>query len=77
MGHSRTPITSREEAALDHLEQYIDDTADDEDRTREDAVASLTEHDFELADARALIEQLLQKGYLYEVEDALRIPPRI
>lgn len=76
MGHSRTPLTSREEDALDYLEQYLNEPADDEHHGREDAVAHLTEHEFEPADARALIEQLLLKGYLYEVEDELRIPPR-
>ncbi|WP_254280633.1 hypothetical protein [Haloarcula marina] len=49
MVNSRTPLTSREEDALNHLEQYIDEPADDEHRTRENAVASITEHEFERA----------------------------
>ena len=76
MENSRTPINSSEEAALDHLEEYVDATGDDQDLTREDAVAHLMEQGSERADAREHIEQLLLKGYLYEVDDKLRIPPR-
>lgn len=76
MESSRTPIEPREEAALDHLEQYVDSTGENESLTRENAVAYLSEQGVERADARAHIEQLLLKGYLYEVNDELRIPPR-
>lgn len=76
MENSRTPINSSEEAALDHLEQYLDTTGEDESLTQEDAVAHLMEQNVERADARAHIEQLLLKGYLYEVDDELRIPSR-
>lgn len=76
MENSRTPINSSEEAALDHLEQYVDNTGTDETLTREDAVAHLMNQGIERADARAHIEQLLLKGYLYEVDDELRLPSR-
>ena len=76
MENSRTPINSSEEAALDHLEQYVDAMPDDERLIREDAVAHLMEQRSERPDARAHIDQLLLKGYLYEVDDELRIPPR-
>ncbi len=76
MVNSRTPITSSEEAALDHLEQYLDTAGDDEPLTREDAVAYLMEQGVERADAHEHIEQLLLKGYLYEVHDELRLPSR-
>ena len=76
MENSRTPINSSEEAALDHLEQYLDAAGDDQSLTQEDAVAHLMEQGVERADARAHIEQLLLKGYLYEVNDELRIPSR-
>ena len=76
MENSRTPINSSEEAALDHLEQYFDRAGTDETLTREDAVNHLMEQGVERADARAHIEQLLLKGYLYEVEDELRLPSR-
>jgi hypothetical protein len=75
MGNSRTPINSSEKAVLDHLQQYLD-TTDDETLTRKKAVAHLAEQEFDRPDARAHIEQLLLKGYLYEVGDELRIPPR-
>jgi len=77
MENSRTPPTSSEEAALDHLEQYFDAADDDKTPTREDAVAHLIDQGNERADARAHIEQLLLKGYLYEVEDELRLPSRL
>ena len=76
MKNSRTPITSDEEAALDHLEQHLDRASDDECLTREDAIAYLIDQGVERADAQTYIEQLLLKGYLYEVDDELRIPPR-
>lgn len=76
MWNSDTPITSSEEAALDHLEQYVDMRPDDEALTREDAVAHLVDQGSPRPDARDHIEQLLLKGYLYEVNDELRIPPR-
>ncbi|MFC6993807.1 hypothetical protein ACFQH3_20065 [Haladaptatus sp. GCM10025707] len=77
MWESRTPINSGEEAALDHIEQYLDTAENDEVLTREDAVNHLMEQGVERADARAHIEQLLLKGYLYEVDDELRLPSRI
>lgn len=76
MENSRTPISSSEEAALDQLEQYFDRTATDETLTREDAVTHLMDQGIERADARAHIEQLLLNGYLYEVDDELRLPSR-
>lgn len=77
MENSRTPLTSSEEAALDHLEQYFDAADDDKTPTGEDAVAHLIDQGNERADARAHVEQLLLKGYLYEVEDELRLPSRL
>ncbi|WP_408960186.1 hypothetical protein [Natrinema sp. 74] len=76
MANSRTPITSSEEAALEYLEQYVDALTDNEPLTREDAVARLMDQGVERADARSHIEQLLLKGYLYEVNGELRIPSR-
>ena len=76
MENSRTPINSREEAALNHLERYLDAAGDDASLTRENAVAHLMEQGVERADARVHIEQLLLKGYLYEVDDELWIPSR-
>jgi hypothetical protein len=76
MENSRTPINASEKAVLAHLEQYLDTAGDDETLTREAAIAHLAQQEFERPDARAHIEQLLLKGYLYEVEEELRIPPR-
>ena len=71
MRDSGTPINASEETALDHLEQYVDALPDDE-----DPVTHLMDLGSERTDARAHVEQLLSKGYLYEVDDELRIPPR-
>lgn len=76
MENSRTSISSSEEAALDQLEQYFDRAGTNETLTRGDAVTYLMDQGIERADARAHIEQLLLKGYLYEVEDELRLPSR-
>lgn len=74
--NSRTPINSCEEAALNHLEQYLDTTRDDDPLTREDVVAHRMDQGVERADARAHIEQLLLKGYLYEINGELQLPSR-
>ena len=76
MENSRTPINSAEEAALDHLEQCVDATGEDEGVTRDAAITHLVEQGITQADARAHIEQLLLKGYLYEVNDELRVLSR-
>jgi hypothetical protein len=76
MENSRTPINSSEEAVLEVLEQYLDTIGDDETLTREAAITHLVKQDFERPGARAHIDRLLLKGYLYEVNEELRIPPR-
>jgi len=75
MRPSRTPISSADRAILEHLETHLAAVADDEPVTRESAVTYLTEHGVDRIEARARIEQLLLKGYLYEVSDERRIPP--
>jgi len=57
---------------LDHLDIYIETTADEERISRADAVTYLSEQGLRRADARELVEQLLLKGYLYEVDDGLQ-----
>jgi hypothetical protein len=76
MGNSRTPINASEKAVLEHLEEYLDSSDEGEGLTRKEAVAHLVKQDFEHPDARTYIDQLLLKGYLYEVNEELRIPPR-
>jgi len=76
MRNPRTPIGPGERDVLDHLEAYVDANADDEPPTRETAVTYLTEQGVGRVEARDWIEQLLLKGYLYEVDEDLRIPPR-
>lgn len=76
MKNPRTPIGPGERDVLDHLEAYADATRDDESLTRETAVTYLTEQGFGRVEASDRIEQLLLKGYFYEVDEELRIPPR-
>lgn len=76
MRESRTPLRPGEREVLEHLEAYVDTRPDEESLTRERAVAHLVESGFEHVEARERIEQLLSKGYLYEVQDELRILPR-
>ena len=75
MDNSRTPVSPGQRAVLEHLESYADDH-DIDGISRETAVEHLGTHDIEAADARDRIEALLLKGYLYEVDGELRIPPR-
>ena len=76
MRNSRRPIAPAEEDVLDHLETYLDELGESDLLTRETAITYLEEHGVNPADARDIIEQLLLKGYLYEVGDEIRIPPR-
>lgn len=76
MRNPRTPIGAGERDVLEHLEAYVDANADDESLTRETAVTYLTEQGFGRVEASDRVEQLLLKGYLYEVGEDLRIPPR-
>lgn len=76
MPNSRRPIAPAEEDVLDHLEAYLEEPSEFDPLTRETAIAYLDDHGVNPADARDIIEQLLLKGYLYEVGDEIRIPPR-
>ncbi|MBX0297399.1 hypothetical protein [Haloarcula nitratireducens] len=76
MENPRTPINPSEEAALELIEQCVDSSSEQSGISREDAVSHLVDDGIEQADANARIKQLLLKGYLYEVDNELRIPPR-
>jgi len=76
MKNPRRPLGPGERDVLDHLEAYVDANADDDLLTRETAVAYLTEQGIGRVEASDRIEQLLLKGYLYEVGEELRIPSR-
>ncbi|ELZ32394.1 hypothetical protein C472_15709 [Halorubrum tebenquichense DSM 14210] len=55
---------------------YLEEMGDTDSLTRETAIIYLEDQGIKPADARDIIEQLLLKGYLYEVGDEIRIPPR-
>ena len=76
MDNSRTSVSPGQRTVLEHLEAYAEDH-DVDGLPRETAVEYLATHDIEAADARNRIETLLLKGYLYEVDGELRIPPRL
>jgi hypothetical protein len=76
MANSRRPIAPAEENVLDHLEVYLEELGDTDPLTRETAITYLEDQGIKPADARDIIEQLLMKGYLYEVGEEIRIPPR-
>lgn len=70
MRNPPTPLNPREQDALDHLEEshgfedsFSYNTATDE----------LANAEFHTDEAQRLIEQLLLKGYIYEVNDQLRL----
>jgi len=75
MGNAETPITPGERAVLEQLEEYLQET-DPERLTREAALSCLTEQGLGRTEASNRVDQLLLKGYLYEVNDELRIPSR-
>jgi len=76
MRNSRRPIAPAEEDVLDYLEAYLEELSETDSLTRETAITYLADQGIEPVDARDIIEQLLLKGYLYEVDDEIRIPPR-
>lgn len=75
MHNSSTPLSPREEDALERLESHYE-TIQDNRVTRQMAVDHLTSSGFESADAHNCVQQLILKGYLYEVDEELRILPR-
>ena len=74
MGNSRTPLSPDQRAVLGHLESHLDSY--DDGFSWETALTHLAAHDIEGAVARNRIEALLLKGYLYEVDGKIRVPPR-
>jgi hypothetical protein len=75
MKRSRTPLTPSEQATLDRLKEHPYLSSGQEEVTRADVVSYLVGEGIERADAVDHVEQLLLKGYLYEVDSDLRIPP--
>jgi hypothetical protein len=76
MPNSRRPIAPVEEDVLNHLEAYLEEQGDIDPLSRKMAIIYLADQGIEPADARDILEQLLMKGYLYEVGDDIRFPPR-
>ena len=76
MPNSRTSLSPTNRDALRRLETCVETLDDEVVFTHEMAVDCLTDGEFEQPEARQQIEQLLLKGYLYEVDEELRIPPR-
>jgi ABC-type sugar transport system substrate-binding protein len=61
-----TPLSPRERAALDRLEQWVEGR--DDAKAREAVITHLTDGDFDRAEAERLLDNLLSKGYCYELE---------
>jgi hypothetical protein len=59
-----TPLTPREQAALNRFEQWVNGRDDPKARTA--VVTHLTDGEFEHDEADKLVDHLLSKGYLYE-----------
>jgi hypothetical protein len=71
MRHSQTPLTPREKAAFERLQVVVDGM--DAGCRREVAATAVAERGFETDEAVMLVERLLSKGYLYAVQDDVRI----
>lgn len=76
MSNSRTPLGPTNRKVLHHLEECVGALDDDATLTHETAIDCLTDGEFEHTEATQQIEQLLLKGYLYEVDEEIRVPPR-
>jgi hypothetical protein len=71
MRNPQTPLTPREEDAFERLQMDTDGTNGHYQRS--DAVEAVATGRFEKDEAQVLIDQLLSKGYLYAVDDEIRI----
>jgi hypothetical protein len=65
-----TPLTPREQAALDRFEHWVDGR--DDPKARHVVIEHLTAGEFEHGEADRLVDHLLSKGYLYEA-DGIRL----
>lgn len=68
MAHSSTPLTPREERAYQRLRAT---SSPQNSFSRRWAVNELVDDEFHAEEASELLEQLLLKGYLYEVQSDL------
>ena len=70
MRNSSTRLTPSQQTAFEQIEQTVET---DEPFTHDTAIDWISAGDVEHAEAEALLEQLLLKGYLYETGTGLRI----
>lgn len=70
--NSRTPLSSSAREALDELAPIIE--KNDEHLSREEARSHLHQIGFEAELARTTLDELLNKGYLFDVHGELRLP---
>ncbi|WP_227376376.1 hypothetical protein [Haladaptatus halobius] len=70
--NSRTPLSPSAREALDELAPVIEET--DDHLSREEARSHLHQIDFDAELARTTLDELLNKGYLYDVHGELRLP---
>ncbi len=71
MSNKQTPLGPIEEEALDRLSMTYDAVTDTFER--ETAVDVLSEIDLDPSAAQSVLNRLQSKGYIYAVEDGLRI----
>ncbi|WP_458206713.1 hypothetical protein [Haladaptatus sp. NG-SE-30] len=67
-----TPLSPSAQDALDRLTPIIEDS--DESLSRKEALSHLRQFDFDAEHAHTTLDELLDKGYLYEVGETLRLP---
>jgi hypothetical protein len=65
-----TPLSPREQAALDRFEHWV--KGRDDPKARAAVIEHLTAGEFEHDEADRLVDHLLSKGYLYEA-DGIRL----
>jgi hypothetical protein len=69
----RTPLSERALDAYDHVKVMCADS--DDSPTRADVHERLIDHGFEPDEADHVLDQLLNRGYLYQVGEAIRVTP--
>ena len=70
MRNPPTPLSPREQDALDYLEERH---GFEDPFSYDTSIEELASVEYQTEEAQQVIEQLLLKGYLYEVDDQLRV----
>lgn len=71
MRNPETPLSELEREAFEYVESLVSSTAGDV--TQGEVVSELEAHEFRIDEARDILDQLEMKGYVYVVDDVVRV----